>query len=383
MSEQAELSDAQKRTLETFMECGSTSGTATKLGLSRSTVRSYLRRVEDKGMAPWLEKMPVPDHLQMRNTTVHIKEGQVVEEWRRLIPGQQEIMELIEELAEPVRGRGRAAARRVRKSDTDRQLFEIDIYDPHVGMYASARETGDEDYDTDLAVKRMLAAVEDLASRADRPHTVVLVFGGDIMHADNRSNMTEKSHNILDTDTRYFRTIDYVSKVCIDCVQIAASLAQELKVVVVPGNHDFHSCLWLHRLLTLYYEKCPNIEILQQDTFRKHMVWGNNLLAWAHGDNIATTKWPLVVAAEWPEAWGRTVHRHLKLGHVHHKKALAPVTVNEQPGLLVEYLEALCPSDAWHSGSGYVGSARGASAFTYDREHGLYTRHYHHPERTR
>jgi hypothetical protein len=363
------------------METGSNTQVAKTLNISRSTVRSHLHRIEAKGHAPWLEKMPMPDHMKMHRTCIHVKKGEVVEEWRHMIPGQQEILELIEELAQPVRGKGKAPKRRERKSDTDNQLFEIDIYDPHVGMYASARETGDEDYDTDRAVTRMLAAVEDLASRADRPHTVVLVFGGDIMHADNRSNMTEKSHNILDTDTRYFRTIDYVSKVCIDCVQIAASLAQELKVVVVPGNHDFHSCLWLHRLLTLYYENCPNIEILQQDTFRKHMVWGNNLLAWAHGDSIATAKWPMVVAAEWPEAWGQTVHRHLKLGHVHHKKAMSPVTVHEQPGLLVEYLEALCPSDAWHSGAGFVGSARGASAFTYDRKHGLYTRHYHHPER--
>jgi hypothetical protein len=65
------------------------------------------------------------------------------------------------------------------------------------------------------------------------------------------------------------------------------------------------------------------------------------------------------------------------MGHIHHKKAIAPVVIDEQAGLVVEYLEALCPIDSWHSGAGFVGSQKGASAFIYSKDHGLEARFYH------
>ena len=88
-------------------------------------------------------------------------------------------------------------------------------------------------------------------------------------------------------------------------------------------------------------------------------------------------KWPMIIAAEFAKEWGQTKFRHLKCGHVHPKKVIAPVTIDEQSGLVVEYLEALCPTDAWHAGAGFIGSQKGASAFEYDFNKGLKTRHYH------
>ena len=106
------------------------------------------------------------------------------------------------------------------------------------------------------------------------------------------------------------------------------------------------------------------------------MVWGDNLLLWAHGDRIAAQKWPMIIAAEFAKQWGQTKYRHLKMGHIHHKKTIAPVIVDEQSGLVVEYLEALCATDAWHSGAGFVGSQKGASAFEYHKTEGLITRYF-------
>jgi hypothetical protein len=104
------------------------------------------------------------------------------------------------------------------------------------------------------------------------------------------------------------------------------------------------------------------------------MVFGNNLLTWSHGDRIAANKWAMIIATEFAKEWGATKFRHHKMGHVHHKKSFAPVIVDEQSGLLVEYLEALAATDSWHANAGFVGSQKGASAFEYHREHGLMTR---------
>jgi hypothetical protein len=244
-------------------------------------------------------------------------------------------------------------------------------------MYADKDETGVEDYDTEKARNRMVDAVSNLAEKAGRPEKTVLVFGGDIQHADNRSNMTENSGNILDVDTRYGRVINHVATACIECVEIAAGISRELEVVVIPGNHDFHTSLWIAQLLKRLYANSPNVTINTQQTFRRAITWGNNLLAWAHGDGVRANKWAQLIATEFAKEWGQTTFRHLKLGHVHHSKSIAPVTIDEQSGILVEYLEALCPADAWHAGSGFVGTQRGASAFEYHKKYGLTTRHYH------
>ena len=65
----------------------------------------------------------------------------------------------------------------------------------------------------------------------------------------------------------------------------------------------------------------------------------------------------MIIAAEFAKEWGATKYRHLKCGHVHHKKTIAPVVIDEQSGLVVEYLEALCATDAWHAGAGYGASS--------------------------
>ena len=197
-----------------------------------------------------------------------------------------------------------------------------------------------------------------------------------MMHSDNRSNQTEASGHVLDVDTRYHRVVEYLIRACRDVVQVAASIAAEAEIVVLEGNHSWHSEVWLSRVLDAYYSQCPNIKVKSDPSPRKHMVFGDNLLLWAHGDRIAAQKWPLIIAAEFAKEWGQTKYRHLKMGHIHHKKTIAPVVIDEQSGLVVEYLEALCATDAWHSGAGFVGSQKGASAFEYHKTEGLTTRYF-------
>lgn len=330
--------------------------------------------VESRGFAPWLESVPIPPSMALTNTTVHYKNGEVVQEWRRLSPTIAQMNDIVDGLCEKVKGKGRAPVRKAKKTDSDSVLFELDIFDAHVGMYADEKETLDKNYDCDIAAKAMIRVAEALAARADRPKKCVLVFGGDMLHSDTRSNRTEMSGNVLDVDTRYHRVIEYVIAACRDVVQICASVAETVEIVVLQGNHSWHSEAWLAHVLDAYYSHCPNINVVKSHSPRRKLVFGDNLLVWAHGDKIASSKWAMLIAAEFAEDWGKTKFRHLKMGHKHHKYTLAPVMVDEQSGLLVEILEALCPTDSYHAGAGYVGSQKGASAFEYHVKHGLMTR---------
>jgi hypothetical protein len=358
---------------------------ARALDIQYKTVGTHLRRARKK--ADKAKRAPI-DNLHNHVsplTTVHYKHDPetggyiVANEWRRQVPQFDAITKVVEELAGQVEGQARVKKRKAKKTDSANMLFELDIYDPHVGMYAAERQTLESDYDCDIAARRMVDAAEALASRSNRPSKVVIVFGGDVMHMDTRDFRTSStaSNHVLDVDTRYQRVVNYVVSASTEVVEIAAAIGAEVEIVITPGNHDWHACVWLTSVLSAYYSRCKHISVCTQQSPRKALQWGDNMLVWTHGDKIAPAKWPTIIAAEFAPLWGQTKYRYLKMGHVHHKKTIAPVVVNEQAGLCVEYLSALCPSDQWHADSGFVGTQRGASAFEYHKQHGLQTRFYH------
>jgi hypothetical protein len=371
------MTEYQKQVVEAYLKCGSYHGAAKLLGKDPSNLRKLVKQLEGQGDVPWRSKAPNPNHLAIKSSTVQFDaDGNVVKEWRRQHPNIELMQDVVDGLCEQVKGKAKVSKTKKSRKTGEDVLFEIDLFDAHVGMYADEIETLDSDYNCDIAAQRMIEATQALAGRANNPSKCVLVFGGDMLHVDDRSNRTPSSGHALDADSRYHRIVSYVIAACRECVEIAATIAPEIEIVVLEGNHSSHSELWLARVLEAYYSDCSNVEIKTNPNPRKHLIWGDNLLLWAHGDKIAAQKWALIIAAEFAKEWGATKYRHLKCGHVHHKKSIAPVVIDEQSGLVVEYLEALCATDAWHAGAGFIGSQKGASAFEYHKTEGLLTRHF-------
>jgi len=372
-----QLDKNQQQTVDAYIEAGSFHGAARLLGKQESSVRRMIHRLDGLGLTPWKSKAPLPAHLSVGKSTVQFDaDGNVIQEWRRQYPTVDLMQQVVDGLCERVKGKGKVSKTKKSRKTGEDILYEIDLFDAHVGMYADEKETLDGDYNCDIAAQRMIEATQALASRANNPSKCVLVFGGDMLHVDDRSNRTPASGHALDADSRYHRIVNYIIAACRECVDIAARIAPEVEVVVLEGNHSSHSELWLSRVLDAYYSNCSNVKVTTTPNPRKHMIWGDNLLLWAHGDKIAAQKWAMIIAAEFAKEWGATKYRHLKCGHVHHKKTIAPVIIDEQSGLVVEYLEALCATDAWHAGAGFVGSQKGASAFEYHKTEGLLTRHF-------
>lgn len=370
------LTPKEQQVLDIFLDTNKRMAVSEKMGMSPSAVRHALKRIESKGEAPWLSDAVTPEHLHCSKTTVQYNgKGEVVQEWKRLFPRVEALNDVVDGLCERAKGKATVKAYKG-ASKTTGALFELCLYDAHVGMYASEKQTLDENYDCDIAAKRMVESAAGLLERANNPEKIVVVFGGDMLHADNRSNKTELSGNVLDVDTRYQRVVSYVVAACNDVVQLAAQKAKHVEVVVLRGNHSWHSEVWLARVLDAYYSKCPNVTIDLTQSSRVKMVWGKNLIVWAHGDRIAANKWGHIIPAEFAEEWGETRFRYLHCGHVHHSKKIEPVSVEECAGLVVEYVPALCASDAWHAESGYIGQQKGAVAFEYLREKGMVTRYF-------
>ena len=362
--------------------------TAEKLGVHRSVVQKAIGAIERKGLAPWRIKGAVtPDTRKIgKITTQYGAAGNIEREWVRTEPMMEQLGDFVKDLCQQVKGKSRVKVRAATKAHRDDILGEMAIYDAHIGMYADAEETNDKDYNLDIACNRMITTAEKMAARFDKPHKMVVSFGGDILHSDNRSNKTELSGNVLDVDTRFHKVAHMARRACIDVVEIAAQVSPAVDIVVVEGNHDWHSCIWMAEILDAYFHNNSKINVILQRSARKHMVFGDNLLVWAHGEKLNAEGWQGVVAAEFAPQWGITKHRHLKMGHIHHKKITngkrvavpSDIGWQESRGLLVEHLSALCPADAWHSHSGYIGSARAVSGFEYHRKHGLQTRFIQH-----
>ena len=391
------LTARQKEVTDLLNELGTHRAVADHLGITRTSVTDVVRSAKYRG---WKENIKNPnlkvsgqpslvvDEDDERNTpsvgdnglpltgvSTLYKDGEVVMEWQKTQPEARTWLRFVEELC------GRASAVDVKLPKQEWEVgedicAEICLYDLHFGMYACGDETGDSDYDTDIARKRLLDSVTGFLQRFSYPKTIRLVLGGDQLHADNNTHQTPASGHVLDVDTRHSLVIGKLIAACKDAVDLLAMATEQIEIYVIAGNHDPISSVWLSEVLRAYYDGVDRVSVCDQKTIRKYAKWGSCLSCYGHGDRVKADKWPQLVAAEMPVMWGETRYRYARLGHIHTRKTIAPVVVDEKAGLEVTYLSSLASSDAWHSHSGYVGNQRGMQAFELHKTQGQISQFY-------
>lgn len=84
----------------------------------------------------------------------------------------------------------------------------------------------------------------------------------------------------------------------------------------------------------------------------------------------------MIIVVEFVKEWGVIKYRYLKCGYIYYKKIIVLVVIDEQFGLVVEYLEVFCVIDVWYIGVGFVGLQKGVSVFEYYKIKGLIIRFY-------
>jgi len=245
-------------------------------------------------------------------------------------------------------------------------LLELNIADLHNGKLAWNAETGGHgNYDAKIAEAIHDAAVEALLQRtsAYRFDQIVLVVGNDLLHVDSRSNTTTAG-TPQDTDSRYHKmflsTRRMIQRTIERCREKAA-----VRVVMVPGNHDRDSVWHLGDSLSCVYEKCEDVTVDNAPTQRKYIEFGRVMLMLTHGDKGKRPDYPLLMATEQPDMFGRTRFREAHTGHLHQTQ------VQEWHGVRVRILPSLAGADAWHAENGYVGNLRAAEAFIWNATEGL------------
>lgn len=289
-----------------------------------------------------------------------------VKAWMRrrvaLVAAREEIAALVADAKRAIPRRSAAVA--VKRSASG-NLLEPSIPDLHVGKLAWAQETGWENYDGKLAERVFEEALATLLQRTssytiDR---ILLPIGNDLLHADTKAGTTTGG-TPLDMDSRYHKSFALVRRMMTRAVDTLRGVAP-VRVVVVPGNHDTLSAWHLGDSLECYFHNCKDVEIDNAPTMRKYYQWGRVMLMFTHGNKGKLADYPMVMASEQPKMFGATLHREAHTGDKHQLK------VQEVHGVKVRISPALCPPDAWHSEHHFVGNARCAEAFVWNRDEGL------------
>jgi hypothetical protein len=236
------------------------------------------------------------------------------------------------------------------------------IADAHVGMMAWGKETG-EDYDTNLAADRIKEWVGRCVASSPASDTAVILDVGDLTHADDNTAQTPASKHPLDVDTRHYRTLEVVIAALSQAIETALGKHKLVHVRILPGNHNRTSFMAVMFALAERYRNEPRVSVHKNPSEFFVMEWGRVMLCAHHGDKSKADRLVHFMADEFAEIWGRTRHRFLWTGHLHHHKS------QDIGGVQWEQLRALTARDAYAASHAYTARAQ-LQAVTLHRERG-------------
>ena len=254
----------------------------------------------------------------------------------------------------------------VKRTGRKGHMLEINLTDHHFGKLAWQMETLAANYDVKIATAvfhRAMAAILD-RSPYDSYEEIWFVVGNDLFNADNTAGTTTAGTQV-DSDVRIRKTYVTVRTLVVRAIENLRHIADKVKVIVVPGNHDYNTTWHLGDSLELYFSKYPDVEVDNSPSSRKYHAYGNTLIGYTHGDKGKLSDLAVLMTVEAREQYGATKFHEWHTGHTHHTQT------NEVHGIRIRVLPALCPPDKWHSESGFVGNLRSSEAYLWDKEQGL------------
>lgn len=368
--------------------CHSDSEAASRLGIARSTFQNRMKRAAERGLvAPGVETMPgfvikslakkegdawikqtkapgepfvVPQGHTVKGVSALVDaDGRVIQSWQKTAVERSPvdvaaILKAAFENYEPA-----APACEPPAYCDEHLLTLVPCNDWHVGMFAWRRET-DANWDLKIAVREIGNGIEDVIARSPRAGTAIVLGGGDLTHADNHNNETERSHNKLDVDGRHTKVVEAAGMLMVRTVDAALRNNDRVIVRNLKGNHDKETAPAVAWFLAAWYRNEPRVFVdLDQSLFFYHQH-GEVMLAATHGHEAKLRDMPQIMASRRPEMWGATRYRFAHGFHVHHKSGF----ITEGGGVVCESHQAPIPQDAWHYGAGFV-SGRSLQTITY------------------
>ena len=369
---------AQLVNLQAIAEHGSIDQAAIATGKHRSTLWESVKRVKAvasiKGFAPENDMVhTVPDtHLVKGVSTLYV-DGQIKSQWVKSSLDNQRLEEL------------RQSAWDAMADDLPKLAISMPVFggrdelcnlitftDYHMGMLAWHKEGG-ADWDLKIAEQvlwdsfsRMMAAMPDAG-------TCVLNIQGDFLHSDGLLPVTPAHKHVLDQDGRFSKIVAVAIRVLRRLVDHALAKHPAVHLLIVEGNHDEASSIWLRQMFAALYDDEPRLTVNDSELPFYVYQHGEVMLAFHHGHKVKNEQLPMLFAAQFSRMWGATEKRYCHTGHRHHldEKEYSGMTVTQHP--------TLSARDAYAARGGWI-AERAALGITYHKTHGQYARTYVSPD---
>ena len=264
-------------------------------------------------------------------------------------------------------------------TDTENNLFEVTIFDLHLGKLAWGGETG-ESYDTKIARQRFLTTVATLIKNASgfQYNRILFPIGSDFFNSDTIFNTTTKG-TPQDEDLRWQKTFNVGVRLLIDAISLLKQTGVPIDVVNIPGNHDFERSFYLGSYLEAWYNNDLQVKVNNGASPRKYYQFGKVLLGLTHGSEEKESSLPLIMASdiESKPLWSETVFHEWHVGHIHRKRDMKYTVLdkaqmtNEDLGVTVRYLSSLTGTEEWHHKKGFIGALKAGEGFIWNDEAGM------------
>lgn len=362
--------------LEALQEHGTVTEAALALGMPRATLQSRLRHAKHRFGDHPLDQGHgnAPDGWRVKGTsTLFDADGVAKLQWVKTTADMERQRELMEaavlamcegiEPAAPVDGPVAFIA----------DLCNLYTYsDFHLGMLAQEEEGG-ANWDIKIAERTLVASFAAMIAQSPASQTAVLNIQGDMLHSDGLLPVTPIHRHVLDQDGRFSRIVATAIRSIRQLMRMALEKHDEVHLVVCEGNHDEASSVWLRHMFQALYEDEPRVTVNTSELPFYVFEWGQTMLGFHHGHKVKNEQLPLLFAAQFPEAWGRTKRRAIHCGHRHHcdEKEYNGVTVVQHP--------TIAARDAYAARGGWIAD-RAVQSITYSKRFGQVGRVFVSPE---
>jgi hypothetical protein len=194
--------------------------------------------------------------------------------------------------------------------------------------------------------------------------TVVFPISNDFFHTDNYQNQTTNG-TPQDVIASYSEEYEHGFDLLVKAIDILYTHCENVRVVLVQGNHDKTKSFYLAHALAVYFKKASGITFDRRDSDLKGVLLGNTFIGYHHG-NCKIEDLPLLFAThpQHSSVFGNATYREVHTGDKHHYMA------KEVKGVRIQQMPSLSGADRWHRDNNFVHSVRAALVLIYDQHHG-------------
>lgn len=362
------LTERQQQVYDSYLDNGcSVQAVSDKLDIQETSVIKHLYYIAKKGfyITPDQTSPVAPAGWSSEKRTVQYKDehGHIV--WDRIKPDEiqtEKLWKFLEDRTPVLKEIIKAP-----ENFDEHLCLEWKLIDHHLGMHAWAKEVG-EDYNIKIASDLISRSAKKIFGVWGNVAKSIIVLGGDNIHADNRNAVTEKSNHHLDMDTRYAKMIDCIYTSMVTAIDIGLSKSKEVLVVVLSGNHDYHSALNLARILNAHYRNNKRVTVDISPSKHKFTRWGNTMFMFTHGDTGTNKRFATFFLNYIIENNISGIKRKLiRRGHDHKQKKEIPAGLIEEDGVLIEHFPTLAPRDAYSYDAAYSNTRATVAELHHDQ----------------